>query len=286
MSELRELERRLASIRALREIVNAMRNLAAVYVRRAENALRATRPYTDVVETALQVLLDRHPQETVPDDGDGPVLIVVFASDQGLCATYNERVIRAAVALRDELGSGASFIVVGARGHQELRLAGEDPLLTVRSPTSLEGIRAQVTTLAAKVFHTFMAQAGRRLFFVYNRFVSLGQFQSEQRRVLPPTRAQLSPQTPPPFRAEPLLTAAVPVLLEPMLEEYFFIEFHRALLESHASENGARLQAMTAAGNNIDRNVQELSKTAQAARQDMITSELLDVIGGVEALRQ
>lgn len=284
MAELRELERRLASIRALRDIVNAMRNLAAVYVRRAENALRATRPYADVVETALGLVLERHSQspEAAPD---GTAFIVVFGSDQGLCATYNERVVRAALALKTELGPASRFLVIGGRGLQQLRLAGEDALFDAQSPTSLEGIRAQVTTLASDVFTTFLRHGAGRLFLVYNMFVSLGRFQSETRRVLPPTQAGFDAEKKHVFAYEPLLTAPVPVLLDRLAEEYFFIEFYRALLESHASENGARLQAMTAAGNNIDRNLRDLTRAFRSARQGQVTAELLDVIGGAEALR-
>ncbi|MDP6107267.1 MAG: FoF1 ATP synthase subunit gamma, partial [Candidatus Brocadiia bacterium] len=81
-------------------------------------------------------------------------------------------------------------------------------------------------------------------------------------------------------------TASPDELLGNLAEEYFFIQLYRALLEDHASENGARLLAMTAASSNIDDSLAELTKDYQSARQDAITGELLDVVGGAEALRE
>ena len=263
MAELRELQRKLDSIKALREIVNAMRNIAAIYVRRAESAVKAIRPYTEVVETTLGVVLDRCGIEGTEAEAEtaGDCMTLVFASDQGLCGTYNDRVVRAALEFKDGSRGSVEFIAIGRRGGSLLALRGADPILTVSAPTSLEGIRSQVPELSADVFEAFLDRGAHEMVFIYNAYAGMGRSEETVRPVLPPRRDQLA-------------------------EEYFFIQLYRALLEDHASENGARLLAMTAASSNIDDSLAELTKDYQSARQDAITGELLDVVGGAEALRE
>ncbi|MDP6438618.1 MAG: FoF1 ATP synthase subunit gamma [Candidatus Brocadiia bacterium] len=288
MAALRELQRKLESIKALREIVNAMRNLAAIYVRRAESAVKAIRPYTEVVETALGVVLDRCGIEGTEAEAEmeGDCMALVFASDQGLCGTYNDRVVRAALEFKDGTRGPVEFIAIGRRGGSLLALRGADPILTVSAPTSLEGIRSQVPELSADVFEAFLKRGAHEMVFIYNAYAGMGRSEETVRPVLPPRRDQLGAARGPQFRCEPILTASPDELLGDLAEEYFFIQLYRALLEGHASENGARLLAMTAASSNIDDSLAELTKDYQSARQDAITGELLDVVGGAEALRE
>jgi F-type H+-transporting ATPase subunit gamma len=286
MAELRELQRTLDSVKALGDIVNAMRNLAAIYVRRAESALDAIRPYSEVVETSLAVLLKR---TAIRESGESPAgrrLALVFASDQGLCGTYNESVVQAALSFKKETADQVDFLVIGRRGHEILTMRDAEPVLSAPSPTGLEGIKIQVPELAADIFEKYVELGAVELYFIYNAYEGMGRFRENVRRVLPPTADMLSEGRDQAFRGEPLLTAAPTELLGSFIEEYFFIELYRALLESHCSENGARLLSMTSAGSNIEERLLELTRQFQAVRQDTITAELLDVVGGAEALRQ
>jgi F-type H+-transporting ATPase subunit gamma len=284
MAELQELQQKLDSIKALREIVGAMRNLAALYIRRAESTLRAIRPYAAVVETALDVVLQRLGAGAGEPPADSPYAAIVFASDQGLCGTYNDRVVRAALDFKKRTPGPCHWVAIGSRGSSLLTLRGVDPTLTARAPTSLEGIKAQLPDLAARIFAAYLHADAQRLFFIYNAYEGLGRFQAKARRVLPPSREDLGSSDLP--GREPILTDEPAELLGRLIEEYFYIQLHRGLLESHASENGARLVSMTAAGTNIDTRLAELTQEFQTVRQDVITSELLDVIGGAEALQQ
>lgn len=286
MAELRELQRKLDSVKALDEVVNAMRNLAAIYVRRAEAGLQAVRPYSQVVETALAILLDQTPAAPPGETDDQPSLALVFSSDQGLCGAYNERVVQAALSFRAGQAGTPHFVTVGARGHDLLVLKGVEPVLSVPSPTSLEGIRSQVPELASDVFDKFVEIGATGMFFIYNAYEGMGRFSETVKKVLPPSRDMLEDAGMDGFDYPPLLTAEPAVLLGSLIEEYFFIELYRAMFESHSSENGARLLAMTAAGSNIEERITELTGEFQAVRQDVITAELLDVVAGAEALKE
>jgi F-type H+-transporting ATPase subunit gamma len=284
MAELRELQRKLESIGSLREVVNAMRNLAAVYVRRAEGALDAMRPYSEVVETALHVALQKRTVARVEGE-EARCLAVVFGSDQGLCGNYNERLVRAVLAFKQEARRPVDFAAVGRRASDMLRLREIEPVLSSPAPTSLEGIRAQVPELAAEIFETHSARNATEMAFIYNAYEGMGRSREEVRQVLPPVLDPAADARTRAFSYEPLVTTTSSVLLAALMEEYFFIELYRAMLESHSSENGARLLTMTSASSNIDERLGELTKEFQAVRQDTITAELLDVVGGAEALR-
>jgi len=286
MADVRELQRKLDSSKALREIVNAMRNLAAIYVRRADGAIEAIRPYSETVQTALRVVLDRMGARAATPEDEGCRVAVVFASDQGLCGTYNDRVVRAALKFRDESPLPVHVMAIGLKGRALLEISGVKPILVAPAPTSLEGIVAQVAELAVDLFEAYVASGATEMHFIYNAYEGMGRFREHVQPVLPPSRDRLGERPEAAYGYGPLLTAPPAELLGAFAEEYFFIELYRALLESHASENGARLLAMTAAGTNIDERITELTKLYQSARQDAITSELLDVVGGAEALQQ
>ena len=285
MPELRELQRKLDSVNALGDVVRAMRNLAAIYVRRAESALEAVRPYSEIVETCLDVLLAEAEIPDSPASPESHALALVFAGNQGLCGSYNEHAVASAAAFKKERSGRTDFITIGRRGDELLRTDGVEPLMTAPAPTSLEGIKAQVPELSADVYRQYAECGAACMLFIYNGYMGMGRFEKRVRQIIPPRRAQLAAQKRR-FRCKPLLTDKPDALLGAFVEEYFFIELYRALFESHSSESGARLLAMTAAAGNIDEHSSELTQAFQSARQDFITAELLDVVGGAEALRQ
>ena len=287
MPDLRELEQKLDSSRALQEIVQAMRNLAAIYVRRAEATLDAIRPYSDTTATALGDVLERTGTVAGQHEGADRCMVVALTGDQGLCGTYNEKVARAVETYRNALADATSLdvVVLGQRGRDLLRLRGIEPALFIPSPSSLEGIRARMPQIAIDIFSFYLEQGAGQLVFIYNAYEGMGHFSEQIRPVLPPERELLEARLDPPFQVEPLLTAPAEELLGAMIDEYFFIELYRAVLESHASENGARLLSMTAASSNIDERLADLTQAYQTVRQGAITAELLDVVGGAEALR-
>jgi len=334
MADLRQLERQLDSINALKEIVQAMRNLSAIYLRRAELTIEAIRPYAEIVETGLVVTLERvaapeswggrsclprsgpdqrqtgmsappHAGTPAPPDGgmpatphagvsappqsairnpdQGPALLLLFASDQGLCGNYNDRIVAAGVAFAEETGQ-VEFATIGHRGKDLLAMRGRETLLDLDCPTTLESIKARVRGLAARVYERYVNRGFQRLFFAYNMYESVGRFNEHVRQILPPGRETLLSHQHPSFRSEPLLTVPPAEALGHLLEEYFFIQLYRALLESHVSENGARLASMTIASTNIEEKFTLIAQHYHQARQGQITSDLLDVVSGAEAL--
>jgi len=286
MPELRELQQKLDSSEALKDIVEAMRNLAAIYVRRAEATLDAIRPYSQVTDTALAAILERMDPTQNKDTGNGPQVVVGFTSDQGLCGMYNERVSQAVKAHVESQDRACRLIIIGQRGSSRLQRDGFEVDLTLPSPSSLEAIRAQMPEMAIAISEIYAEAQARSMIFIYNTYEGAGKYDDVSRVILPPRPEQLDMRGSYSFRSEPILTAPPEELLPPLIEEYIFVELYRAMLESNASENGARLLAMSAAATNIEDRIGTLKNQYQSVRQDVITSELLDVVGGAEALRE
>lgn len=286
MSRLREVQQKLENADALGGIVDGMRTLAAIYLRRAEATLDAIRPYAQNVETALLEVLGRCAECSDPDE-ESSALVLIFASDQGLCGPYNERIAAAALEFETTHPDLAvTYAAIGHRGHEALALAERTTLLAMESAVSIEGVKAAVDDIGERVYAAILERGIAQCYFAFNRYESVGHYHPVIQKILPPSRETLVTRTHPTLRTPPILTTAPERLLENLIEEFLFIELYRAMLESLASENGARLQAMTFASNNIEDTIEELAQAYRSARQDEITSELLDVVAGAEAVRE
>jgi F-type H+-transporting ATPase subunit gamma len=244
------------------------------------------RPYADTVEQALRLALRLSPGGIPEPPPEARTLIVAFAADQGLAGNYSDGVVTSAMALAESLPGEVDTICIGYRALELMRLRGVEPLSVHRAPGSIEGIVSEIPDLAAQVFTAYRERGAEQLYFVYSRYESLGRYEQMHRRVLPPESELVEGAATAEAGYPPLLTAPAEQVLGHFLEEYFFVEFNRALLEGHASENGARLASMTSAASNIDERLDDLTQQYQSERQTVITSELLDVVSGAEAQRE
>jgi len=285
MADVRTLRRRLESVENLLDVVTSMRDMAAAYVNKAENTLEATRPYASTVDDALVEVLGHPSVEPLEPSPEAGTYVVVFGGDQGLAGRYNERVAGAVSELAEELEGPRDFTVVGSRVAGLMRLRGIPVLLEAGSPGSLHAIESTVTELAASVFDSYRRSGSETMLFLYSEYEAVGRFQVRTRRILPPEQIRFSSATGPGPPYGPLLPGDPRELLAPLLEEYFFISLYRTLLESLASENGARLEAMTRASDRIEDRLDEIRKHYHSARQEHITSELIEVVAGAEIQR-
>ena len=286
MARLAEIRARIASLGELGEVVGAMRSLAAVRVQQARAALPGIRTYTDVVDAALAEALALAPpaqgavKAAEPSRG-GAALVIVFSSEHGFVGAFNERILdRAAIELarpKDRL------LVVGSRG---AALAAERRMpraWTTAMATRSDGVVETARRVAHEVYGRVAEGDLGRVAIVYAR--------SSAGAAWEPTMSALLPFDPTPHLSRagsrgprPLTNLAPGVLLGRLVDELVLAELMRAATESFASENGARLATMEAAHDNIERKLEELSGEERQRRQDEITTELLDVVTGAEAM--
>lgn len=273
MARLAELETRLASIGELDDVIGAMRALAAVRMRQASEALRAARVHAEAVRLALDAA-----RQLVPEASAAPVpsrpLVVVFCTEHGFAGAYNERLLD-----RASDGERAPLVIVGSRGASLASERGLDVVATLAAASHPSGVLDVARRTATTVYEQLGRAGLGRAEMIYGRGIAMGMPAIEQVQLLPVERARAAALAFPPLhQLEPRL------LIEQLVAELVLAELARVAMESLAAESSARMQAMSAARENIERKLGELRQAEHRARQDQVTTELLDLVTGAEAL--
>lgn len=284
MASVADLRRRLTNARNVQQLTRAMKTVAAARLHRARAAAAAARPYDEGI-TALVVRLAatgvEHPLLARPTavQTAGRRCLVVIAGDRGLAGGFNAAVVRAALgAARRPGGPAPVFIAAGRRAITALRRRGVElraAFSGLGDPVAPEISRAA----AARLIEGLAAGDFNTVDLVYNRFVSV----VTQRPVVEPLLPL--PEQPPASRAY-IFEPSPAAIMDAVLSAYISARIHRALLESRAGEHAARMAAMDAATRNAGDLIDGLARELSHARQQAITLELLDIIGGVAALEQ
>jgi F-type H+-transporting ATPase subunit gamma len=304
MATQKEVKNRIASVKNIHKITRAMEMVAAARLRRAEQRIDAMRPYAQAIRKMTQQVSDASATvQRVPlleeREKTQRVGIVLVTGDRGLAGAFNTNIIREGLRLkRDFVADGAevSFSVVGRRGNSTLSFRGEEIASSYVGFTDRPSF-ADARGISRDVTAGYVDEELDRVELVYNRYVSpLTQYVRRQ-TLLPVQQAEVFGEgipEPEPEADEELAKAhrraywdyePEPELLLPMLfAEYVDLSVYRALLESSASELGARMTAMRSAAENAQDMIGDLTLAMNRARQAEITQEILEVVGGAEAL--
>jgi F-type H+-transporting ATPase subunit gamma len=292
MATLRQLKDRVRSLRNTQQITRAMKMVAGAKIRRAEAAMRAARPYATAIGAALSELAKtggvRHPlleRRAVNKSG-----ILLMTADKGLAGAFNSNLVRAALAHARQ-AHDARFYLVGTKGRVQLRSTAY-PIVAdwgLQSTSFVELAR----DVAKRVSDDFLNATVDEVTLVSSRFVST--------IVQRPTPLALLPISPPsteaasgaasPDAEKPGLRNAFEfepdagAVLAALLPKYLEFTIFQALLETQASEFAARLIAMTNATDNAGKLIDELTLVMNKTRQAAITKEILEIVGGAEALK-
>jgi F-type H+-transporting ATPase subunit gamma len=285
VATLRQLRTRIASVKNIQKVTNAMQLVAAARVRRAQQAILAARPYAMQLEHILQQLSLSVDPEQHPLMRPRPVerlALVVVTSDRGLCGGYNSAICRFAQAqIRQREGQEIELITVGRKGRDFFRHRGMTPAREhVGLFRKLEF--RQAATIARELTGHYTAGSVDQVLLIFSEFRSLGQ--------QVPVLHQLLPIQPEAGEREP----AREYLFEPNPEELLSTlvprnvnyQVWRALLESNAGEQAARMAAMDNAARNAGDLIAELTRQMNKERQSAITLELMDIVGGANAVSQ
>ncbi|HEX8011052.1 MAG TPA: FoF1 ATP synthase subunit gamma [Casimicrobiaceae bacterium] len=278
MTRLAEIQTHIASMGELLDIVGAMRSLAGMRVQEAHRALPGVRRYADAMASAIggALLLTPEPVTGARSPGARRAL-VLCASEHGFVGGFNERLLDAAetgLAARDAL------FVLGTRGAALAQERGRPTAWTHSMATRLAGIPEAVRRLAGALYRRVARGELARAEVMFVRYRHDGTPTIERRLLFPLDLARLAA----PARLPPLHNLPPGMLLEKLLAEYVFALLTEAAVESLASENAARLSAMEAAHDNVSKKLDALRQDARRARQNEITTELLDLVTGAEAL--
>jgi F-type H+-transporting ATPase subunit gamma len=303
MASLKAIRKRISSVRNIQQITKAMKMVSAARLRRAQENAFAARPYAEKLEAVLQNLAAQylrtstesaHPFLTQREEKK--VHLLLITSDRGLCGSYNTSLIRTAETfVRERQGQEVSFTIVGRKGFEHLR---RRQFTITEHHINLFGrlTPALAQEISRKLGERLIQEEIDGVYVLYSRFRSaLSQVVTLER--LLPIVAREETEMSDRDRSSPPSSVSVPVSLEylyepapqelvaSLLERYVNMLVYRAMLESVASEHGARMTAMDNATNNAVEMISRLTLEMNRARQAAITKELLEIVSTGEALR-
>ena len=292
MASLKALRARINSVKSTRKITSAMKMVAASKLKRAQTQAEAARPYAERMQRMLGALAASAagspdaPLMLVGTGKDQVQLLVVVTADRGLAGAFNTNVGRAArTAIQRLEGEGKTVrvITVGRKGRDYLRREYASRLVGEYSFAGKKRVEfSDVNEVAARI--TAMLQAGEFdvCTIVYNRFVSvINQVPTEARLIpLPMPEGQVADTSGAQYEFEP----SEAEILDALLPRNMAIQLFRALIESAAGEQGARMSAMDNATRNAGEMINKLTLNYNRTRQANITRELIEIISGAEAV--
>jgi len=293
METLESLQRRIRSAEDLRSIVGTMKTLAAVSIRQYERAVEALVEYNRTTDLGLQVVLAGWAQKQgrVKKHSEGRLGAVVLGSDQGMCGQFNDHVVRHAVESLDSMPidpGNRALAGVGVRAASRLEEAGQIVEDVYTLPGSALGITPLVQHLLLLIDGWRMERDVNQVYLYYNRSAKGIAYHPTTLRLLPISTEQLPREgiNTWPSRSLPTFTMDRERLLAALIRQHLFVLLFRTIAESLASENASRLITMQMAEKNIDERLAAFYKGYHDLRQSTITSEILDIISGFEALSE
>lgn len=286
MRSLKDIRRRINSVKNTQKITRAMKLVAAAKLRRAQDSIVSARPYARKLhevarELALRTKSSDH--SLLAQRPPRRVMLVVLTSDRGLCGAFNTNILRAAEAYRAANRDAHEHIELTVLGRKGQAYYG---YRAIRVALSCPGVEVENGWARARELgHAMISRYGDssldRVFLVYNEFKSAMSQRVTLEQLLPIEPLELTGSgIPGDFIYEPDKRA----VLDHVLPMFVITEIHRALLETIASEYGARMTAMESATNNASDMVNNLTLEYNKARQAAITKELLEIVAGAEAL--
>jgi F-type H+-transporting ATPase subunit gamma len=282
MPNLKALRKRIATVQSTQQITKAMKMVAAAKLRRAQEAAERARPYADKLAEMLAAVAAEAGSEAHPllaRREERRIDVVVITSDRGLCGGYNANLVRQAASLLDRSDQEVSALAVGRKALEALRRRGTT-LLSDRTGLAQIAPAELAAGVADEVTGRFLAAETDAVYLVYSKFRSaISQIPSTV-PLLPVSLPESSGPT-----IEYIFEPPKPELLGALLPAYIRTQVLQALLESIASEHGARMTAMENATNNASDMIDRLTLSMNRARQATITTELMEIVSGAEALK-
>jgi F-type H+-transporting ATPase subunit gamma len=286
MASLRDFRKRIASVKNTQKITNAMKMVSAAKLRRAEEAIKAARPYADKMRDVLMSLAERINPGVHPLLNVQPVqkaLLILITADRGLCGAFNTSLNRRAEALAKEQsakGVQLDLLTVGRKANDYFRrrpVEIADKFVNVMGKVDFE-LAGRIVAAATE---RFISGEYQEVYVLYNSFKTAVTQILTLRKLLPVT-----PETEEfKKRREYLYEPSEDELLGEILPRYIQVQIFTALLDSVASEHGARMSAMEAATTNAEEMINKLTLKLNRLRQESITTELMEIVGGAEALK-
>ena len=294
MANLKEVKNRINSVKSTQQITKAMKMVAASKLRRAQERIEKLRPYADKLSTVLQnvssgteVNIAYATQREV-----NRVLLVVITSDRGLCGGFNNTVLKAATKLVNEKYANelaAGFVTIMPIGKRSFEYFSKRKFQLVDDYTDMfHKLDFDVAKKAPEyVMDSFLNEKYDQVELVYNEFKNVATQELCVEQFLPIAAApEAEESSSDDSEIEYLFEPSKEFIIEDLVPKSLKIKFYKAILESNAAEHGARMTAMGQATDNAGELMKQLKLTYNRTRQAAITTEILEIVAGAEALKQ
>ncbi|NLY42040.1 MAG: F0F1 ATP synthase subunit gamma [Desulfovibrionales bacterium] len=289
MASLRDIQNKIVGVKKTKQITKAMNMVASAKLRGAQSRIERFRPYADKFNDILIDLASRadasvHPllerREEILTIG-----VVLVTSDKGLCGSFNANLCNAALKLakqKEAEGKTVKFICIGKKGRDFIRKTKFE--LVAQYPENMTNFDFQLASEAGDiVINGYLSAQFDEVHIVYGKFVNIAKQEATTAQVLPAETAESADASG--ASSEYLFEPSVEGLLAELLPRYVKVQMYRGLLDTSASEHAARMSAMDNATKNCDEMVGSLTLVYNKARQASITTQLMDIVGGAEALK-
>ncbi|MHB1398527.1 MAG: ATP synthase F1 subunit gamma [Trichloromonadaceae bacterium] len=289
MPSLKSIKKRIGSVKNTSQITKAMKMVSAAKLRRAQEAVVAARPYADKMAQVLSSLAAREEAEAHPllmERGKARALVVLLTADRGLCGGFNATVSKAAERFIRENhdGFGAiDLLIIGRKGKEYLK--SRPGLNVAKVYENITGSISYSTAalIGQEVVNWYVEEKYDAVYMVYNAFRSAISQDVTTTKLLPIVPKQVDEGV---HVAEYIYEPSRGEVLKEIMPKHIEVQIFRALLESVASEHGARMSAMDSASKNAKEMIGKLTLQYNRARQAAITKELLEIISGAESIKK
>ncbi|MDU8884618.1 ATP synthase F1 subunit gamma [Yeosuana sp. MJ-SS3] len=286
MANLKEIRNRISSVSSTMQITSAMKMVSAAKLKKAQDAITAMRPYANKLTELLQSL-----SATLDADSGSKfsmqrevnnVLIVAITSNRGLCGAFNSNIIKQVIKLKDEeyKNKNVSFVAIGKKANDAFKKSSR--VIANKSSVYDDLTFDNVAEIAQMLMDKFVIGDFDKIELVYNKFKNAAtqEIMTEQFLPIVPVEGEGEANTNVDYIFEPSKIEIVEALIPKALKT----QLYKAIRDSFASEHGARMTAMHKATDNATELRDQLKLTYNKARQAAITNEILEIVGGAEAL--
>ncbi len=291
MANLKEIRGRIVSVNSTKQITSAMKMVSAAKLKRAQDAVTATRPYANKLSEILSNLsasLDSSENKFAQERELKNVLVIAITSNRGLCGGFNNNVIKASTRILKEYDGKCNIAIlsIGKKAtdffrHSHNNIKGSD------FPKHLNEIYDhlnynEASKIAQNIMDHYLDGSIDKVYLVYNKFKNAAMQEVQTEQFLPILPSENAGAVK--IKADYIFEPSKKEILDELIPKSLKLQFFKALLDSFAGEHGARMTAMHKATDNASELLKTLRLTYNKARQAAITNEILEIVGGAEAL--
>lgn len=283
MANIKEIKTRIESIKNTKQITNAMKMVAAANLRKAQDRIIKARPYADVINEMLRSIKLKNATNMHPlleDAKSDKTAVIIVTSDRGLCGSFNSQIIKRALEYIHQ-NPKADIICLGKKGYDYIKKRSDklmQPYLNLFNEMNFSVSK----DVANQIIDLFLEQDYGRIDVIYNEFKSAIQQDIVVKSILPISPVESEEISKLDYIYEP----DEDTIIDELGRKYLHVEIWRIMLESSAAEQGARMTAMDAATDNASELIETLTLQYNRARQAAITTEIIEISSGANAIQQ